>query len=148
MFTDQEREIFKMPDGTWTDPLVLRRALIRAAGGDLDTLLDAAREPKVPVTPDGQPAAPLPVENPVAVLGRLDAQERLHRVICEAFRLPPFDPATGQGTTEDDSMRVLNGWYAWLAGERNGAGAGPTGSPSTAGPETGPSTTGPSTPSN
>jgi hypothetical protein len=77
----------------YADPAAVRRDLLRGAGGAFDELCLAASK-------DGPEAE--------------DAREKLHGVLCGAFGLAPFDPSTGEGTTETESAALYEQFAAWL----------------------------------
>jgi hypothetical protein len=77
----------------FADPAAVRSVLIRASAGAFNELCVAASK-------DGTEAG--------------DAREKLHAVLCSAFGLPPFDPATGEGTTEGESASLYDRFAAWL----------------------------------
>jgi hypothetical protein len=123
MFTKEEREIFEFDTGQGVrkvDPLALRRALVRAAQGDLYELSVRAA------------AVPEPTDKG-AILAHEAAQEELLGVIRQGFGLPGIDPDTGEGITERMCWRIWNTWQEWLKGEPSGDGNSATGPAPTAG---------------
>jgi hypothetical protein len=78
----------------YADPSAVRRRLIVDSAGEFDALCLAASKGDA---------------------GAEDAKEKLHGILCAAFGLPAFDPATGEGTTEGDSAAMYDRFAAWLA---------------------------------
>ena len=114
MFEDRDRLVFRyqVDDRTvYADPLALRRRLVQATGGEINQLLREAADPP----PGG-------AYDPSQELACLAARERLAAAILAAFDLPPFDPATGGGTTEAVALAPLWEFTDWL--EKNGSGGG------------------------
>jgi hypothetical protein len=91
MFSPEERLVFKYNVGgvaRFADPLDIRRKLVRAGRGEIDRILEDAEN-----SPDPMQAA--------------DAEEKRLAAVLDAFGLPPFDTATGQGTTEREALAIL-----------------------------------------
>lgn len=107
-------------DKKFADPLAVRRNLMRASLGTFDEIDRDSRDR--PAMPDGMGGViDQGPEDPGAALQREDAREKLHAVVCAAFSLAPFDPATGLGTTEAESTAVLDAFLGWLEGKEKGS---------------------------
>jgi len=99
MYSEDERRIFgPYANGTgnmvFCDPLAAKRKLNIVAGGDLNGLIAMY---------NGEDQA-----------ARGMAIEQLAQAAVVAFSLMPFDPLTGQGVTEGESMSVLRHFLDWL----------------------------------
>jgi hypothetical protein len=108
-----DRNVFSYHDGAgqaFADPLAVYRRFMRATEGDPDPLLRAAQRPA-----DGA------AEEPGALLRRLDAEARLAEAARVALPMRPFDPATGEGATDEDCLGALYAWLEWLEGNAGGA---------------------------
>ena len=115
-FSDKDRLIYRYHDGEkerCADPLAVRRKLIQSAGGDLGRLADAAAVKEQPA-PDADGGAEI---------ARLDAEERLLKVIRFGFELPDFDPTTGAGCTEAMCWAVWDDYWKFIEGEKTPAGS-------------------------
>ena len=148
MFPESERLIFEYAVAgvkRFADPLAVRRALLRASLGEFDQIDRESRDR--PPAPDGAGGwVEQGPEDAGAVLAREDAREKLHRVVCAAFGLPPFDPDSGAGATEAESSALLDRFMDFMAGKGKTPGNSPatsesTGTPPAGGPPT-PSTSG------
>ncbi len=120
-----DRDIFQatLPDGgsRYYDPLAVGRRLIEATKNQLAEIVDRTQ------------AADVVVQE--VAFGRLaDA-------CIAAFQLPPFDPATGLGTLESESLAVYEQYAVWLNKKKVNTGDSATGSPPTAASPTDPSPT-------
>jgi hypothetical protein len=103
-----ERNVFAYHDGAGTayaDPVAVYRRFMEAVGGDPDPLLKAAQRP-----------APGAAEDPGGLLRRLDAERLLALAARAALPMRPFDPATGEGATDEDCLAALYAWMEWLEG--------------------------------
>jgi hypothetical protein len=103
-----DRNVFTYHDGAgqvFADPVAVYRRFMEAVGGDPDPLLQAAQRPQ-----DGAP------EEPGALLRRLDAERQLADAARTALPMRPFDPATGEGATDEDCLAALYAWMEWLEG--------------------------------
>lgn len=78
----------------------------------------------------------------IASWEHLPAQEQFLGAVREAFDLPPFDPATGAGATEETVLGLWAGWQAWV--KKNGPST--PNSPTTSRPTATPQATPPTTP--
>lgn len=136
IFPEEARQVFPYWDGSkrvYGDPLAIEdRYLADMAGEDLDEL---NRDLSPDLSPD--PAAPAPTSGP-RVLARLQAQERLADGVRAAFRLAPFDEATGEGMTADQVRTLWNRYNAWKDGLKGDTGPGASTPPPTADPAAGP----------
>ncbi len=101
---DTSRLIFTYDVGgarRFADPLAVRRRLLRASAGSFDDL---------------QAACGAGGETPEAILAREEAREKVHAIICSAFAVTPFDPATSEGVTEAEATGLLDRFLDWLDG--------------------------------
>lgn len=117
MFSEQDRQLFVYHDGekeVHADPLDIRRKLLQASVGAFYRWLSHARDVEAPLGPDGKEVE----EEPMVVLGRLDAQDKVLAAARHAFGLAPLDPATGKGCTEAMVRRVLHAWATLMEGEK------------------------------
>jgi len=117
------------------DPLVLRRRLIRAAGGRLGKVITAAADPPE-VDPRDVPSDPKELQafeqaRAAALLASVEGQDRLTAVLREAFELPSID--LENGVCEEDVCRVWAEWRAWLREKKMSGPTPPTCSPAAAG---------------
>ena len=85
----------------FADPTAVHRGLVRAGEGEFDVVCRACN------------AGDDTHEDEVK---RETAKEQLHAVVCSAFWLPTFDPATGEGTTEAETVALLGEFLDWLDG--------------------------------
>lgn len=119
MFTAEERAIYVYHDGERerrADPLAIRRAILRAAGGDIEGLVEAAlTEDQSPITEGMAPG-----ERGRRLLRQAEAQERLAEVVRVAFGLKAFDPETGGGCTEEMVWRVWDHFHEYMEGNGSG----------------------------
>lgn len=107
-FTEQDRRIFSYQyrgRPQFGDPLAVDRRLRGALGADADDVLRQANSP--------DPAIADP------------AGERLMDAVRHALQLPPFDPETGDGATEEDCRDALAAFDAFM---QKKSGSSPTGS--------------------
>lgn len=124
-FTEEEMRVYSYHDGgsmVRADPLEIRHAIIVATEGGIDDILSSCVLP-----PDPTPGDRLRVE---------DSRKRLDDVTREAFRLKPFDPATGAGCTTAMVRRVWNHYAEYVRGKGQ-ADAGSSASPPSTGSPTG-----------
>lgn len=108
VFSDEERRVFAYHDGAGTvhgDPLAIWRRMLAAFDGDLDVVLEQARHDQAAVW------AP--------------AMGRLVEAVRDVFAMRPFDPATGQGATDEDCLAALRAWQGWLAKKKATAASSP-----------------------
>lgn len=118
MYTDEERKIYgPYPSGRkgellYGDPLKIYRRLVHYLDGDPNTVLENTHDDK-----------PEPV--------RFEATERVVDAVIRSFDLKPFDPATGEGATEDDCFTILDVYQEWLEGEEKAAEKTPMSQPPT-----------------
>ena len=116
MFPDQERSIFSYAvrdDTRFADPLALRRNLLRASNGEFDQVARDSRDR--PDRPDGMGGiVDQGPEDFGQIMQRENAKEKLYGIICFAFGLTPFDPATGEGITEAETTAVLGRFLGFL----------------------------------
>jgi hypothetical protein len=113
-----EKEVYRYElhgQECFADPLACYRRVLEACQGDLGSELEAVRRP-----PPGT------VEQAPELMNRLGAEERLAEASRKGFGLPAFDPATGEGATDAQALRVLYDFLGWL--EKNDE---PRGSPRT-----------------
>lgn len=127
------RKIFRYHDGQrwrWADPMRIRRILQKETGGDFWHVYDLAAE--VPrrlaagakfdqrcrealergeEVPDEE-ARPEPPDGE-----HFEAQEAILDATRAAFDMPPFDPETGSGATEEVCREALSAWMDWLEGK-------------------------------
>ncbi len=103
--------------GRYADPFRVRRKLNQLLGGPSG----AAQVVKLW-------ESPLPEE-------ALPAAELLLGAIREAFDLPAFDPATGQGVGEEDLVALWAAWNEWCRDQKKTAATSPTGSTPSPGPD-------------
>jgi hypothetical protein len=126
-FTPAERQIFgPFWDGRTVrhaDPLRIRRRLAQLLGREAPKLLEQWQAEEAP------PQV------------RIDAAEHFLWAVSEAFELPKFDPADGQGATEDVVIGVWNAFHDWLKKKGPTTPNGPTSSPPTDSPPAPPSAT-------
>ena len=83
----------------YADPSAIHRGLVRASGGTFDAICRACN------------AGEDTIEDEVK---RETAKEQLHAIVCSAFDLPLFDPSTGEGTTEAETVSLLGEFLDWL----------------------------------
>jgi hypothetical protein len=99
-FTEQERKVFgPYWNGVakiYGDPLTIDRRMRRALEGDPNEFLAIAKDPNQPESE------------------RFAATERVLRAAEFAFSLQPFDPASGQGSTEEQVREVLQQFSDWV----------------------------------
>ena len=102
------------------DPLELHRALLRAAGGRLDRLLQDAQAEGPEDGPGDDPdtLARKAEERAIADARSLPALDRLANMARDAFGMVAFDRTTGTGATLADCHRVLCDFFAFLNGEK------------------------------
>lgn len=144
MFSQEDRLIFAYEVAgvkRFADPLAVRRALLRASLGEFDQIDRDSRDR--PPVPDGNGGFVEPgPEDAGTVLSREDAREKLHLVVCSAFGLPAFDPATGGGATEQQSAALLDDYMEFMAKKGRTPGNSPaTSASSGTPPATDPTTT-------
>lgn len=100
-------EVFQYFDGekaVWGDPLEIHEALAAHLDGDVNAVLKNAKSEDRSVS--------------------LAAFNKLVPAVREAFRLMPFNPETGEGTTWKVCLEVLKAFVAWEeALKKNGAGS-------------------------
>ena len=106
MYSDEEKRVFgSFPDGkgemVYADPLRVYRHLVHWCDGDLNLVLRNAHY-------EGE--RPTPEEEPLV----FQATEKLIQAALRSFDLVPFDKTTGTGYTDDDLLRLLNGFLDWL----------------------------------
>lgn len=114
--TPQEKAIFKFWNGTrhvWGDPLALSRRL-DAVLGDPDAVFEAIRSEDM--------------------RERHAALECLIANVREVFAMPPIDPETGAGATEEDVQTALRALWKFLAKKKPSTDTPPSSSPSTGSP--------------
>lgn len=128
-FTEEEMRVYSYHDGesmVRADPLEIRHAIIVATEGGIDDILSSCVLPQDPT-----PGDRLRVE---------DSRKRLDDVTRQAFKLKPFDPATGAGCTTAMVRKVWNHYsdYIWGKGRADAGSSAsrpstdsPTGSPET-----------------
>lgn len=124
MFPAESRNVFSYHDGQrqrYADPLRVRRLLQKETGGELWHVWSLANEVQKALgrmaRAERSPAeagatAELP-EGPSAEM--FAAEEALLDAARVAFDLPPFDPDTGEGATEEVCRRCLSSWLDWLS---------------------------------
>lgn len=113
MFTDEDRQIFPYHDGAkkvFGDPVEIQRRMNAALEGDVNGVVEKSNEFREDIGEDGQPLIVRLVSPQMA----LDYREKLNAAICSAFRLAPFDPATGQGMTSAMLLKVWNAFTDWM----------------------------------
>lgn len=93
------------------DPLAIHRRLVHHLGGDPNQFLKDYRSEVEPVA--------------------FEATQRLLAATTSAFGLFPFDPMTGEGATEDDTLNVLFDLVDWLESKKKSTGNSLTSSPAT-----------------
>ena len=104
LFDEAEKKIFCYELGgvkVYTDPLELRRKLIRAGAGEVDEVIERSY-------------SEIDLKNPVAVLSHQDDQERRIAMVREAFGLATINPKTGEGVSEEDALRILTDFLGWV----------------------------------
>ena len=125
LFLEGETQIFGPyfvnGEPRYADPLMVQEQLWALLDGDANQFLRAARSEDARV--------------------RWHAWQRLAQAVPQAFGLPPFDPATGQGTTLRECRLLLDGFLDWCEELKKKLDISPISSPPTA-PSLGPSTTG------
>lgn len=108
MFPNRDIYPYTLPDGrtVFGDPVALLRELKLVTRGRLNDLLGAqARLAEIP-------REETPSEDILAA--GLAATGQLVEAALAVFRLPAFDPETGQGTLEDEALTVLANFLNWL----------------------------------
>lgn len=111
MFTPDDRLIYRYSNGDrdmFGDPMVIKRTMIRLADGDLPGLIEKAVPPETSDTGDV----------PSSISQRVAAEERLLKIIREAFHLPEIDPETGAGVTDSMVWRVWDDFGEFIMGEK------------------------------
>ena len=106
MYSDQEKKVFgPIPNGKeemiYVDPLRVYRHLVHWCDGDLNLVLKNAYY-------EGE--APPPEEEPRV----FQAAEKLIQATIKAFDITPFNPSTGEGSTDADVFALLDGFLGWL----------------------------------
>lgn len=106
-----DQNIYQAINGTFYDPLSVRRALISATRNGLNALIDKYR--------NGDETE------------RANAEGLLVSASRAAFGLPAVDPKTGQGITDSTALAVLTAYTKWLKGKGSTARITPTPAPCT-----------------
>jgi hypothetical protein len=98
MFTEEDRQIYILPDGRRCDPLSIRRRLLIGTAGQINPLLDTIEKG--------------------TDLETAEAQEKLLPAIRGAFNLKPID---ANGDTDAMAFKILDHYLKWLNGvKKNG----------------------------
>jgi hypothetical protein len=115
--SESNRNIFEYQSGgktVFADPLQVIRALHGAMAGEIHKWLSRT-DPKT-------------TDSTLVV----QAWNKLIPATRQAFRLMPFNPETGHGTTDADAIGVLKSFLAWRSKKKVKSASSPTSSASTA----------------
>lgn len=109
-FTEDQKRCYgpyPLPDGgqAWADPLLAHRHLVALLGGDLGRVIGELKgsDPGLKYQSTSQTAW----------------------AVCEVFGLPPFDAATGQGTTASAALALLADFLHWVEAQKKSGGPTP-----------------------
>jgi len=83
---------------------------------------------------DGDPARVIAQSRAEVAVVAMEAKDRVLAAAVRALDLLPFDPATGQGATEDQVVEALNAYLKWEEETRDFFASSPTPAPSSAAP--------------
>jgi hypothetical protein len=116
------------------DPLEIYRALQRALGGQFRQVLkDARTTGPADAESDTEEQRQRKADARTVADGvAFPAIERLLAAVRVAFRMKPFDPATGQGALERDCHQALDDFLWFLSAEKKNGATSPTSAPPTA----------------
>jgi len=144
MFSPQQRQVFGYHDGQrerYADPLRVRRLLQKETGGELwhvwalangvQQALGAVARFDRQCREAAEQGLPAPDEasRPEGPTGEMfDAEEALLDAARVAFDLPPFDPDTGTGATEEVCRDCLAAWLDFVSKKNDEDGGSPTSS--------------------
>jgi hypothetical protein len=107
------KNIFQFHNGSalvWADPLILRRKLAVALGGDIGAVVKDVNADRPPAGwPEGKDFVP----EPSAVMVAAFAADKFLAGIRTAFGMTPFDPATGEGADERCCLDAYDAWRAF-----------------------------------
>lgn len=131
-FSEDDRRVFGYEHPQlgpqFADPLRAYRTLVANSGGRLDEWLDFYERP---------------TENPPMASQAADV---LYGAAVAAFRLEPFDPATGKGTPEACALKLIDTFFAWCNEKKASGGSTSTSSPPSGSRPAAPSPTNSSSP--
>lgn len=115
-WTDQDRLIFQYPsiDGTmqlFADPLAVRRKLLARTGGKIDEFVD--RQRLMFSTSQEINNGSTQEADPGIFIEGSAAEEMIVAAVVHAFDLPPFDPTTGGGATQEYCLLLFDSFNEW-----------------------------------
>lgn len=127
-FSDEDRAIYRYElPGEATercdDPLRLRRALLIASGGRIDTYW-SDRNAQIPNLTENTDPSTMTGEQQVLLVKQSQAEAGIVASVRQAFGVPAVDQKTGEGVPDAICLRLYEEFSAWMSQKKTSGGGG------------------------